>query len=130
MSYLSYDELSDKLESIKIIFPTSLDILNENLGTPMTTKQVADYLGVDTKTVRKYYRELGGIRLGRHYRFFEQEICNAVQTKRQMDSPGEKAGITKGKNISDKKGGSGLGIRDEQKARKRMDREDRHSLFD
>lgn len=40
------------------------------LGKSMTVGEVADYLGIDGKTVRKYYKQLGGVRLGRSYRFF------------------------------------------------------------
>lgn len=106
-----------------------MDILRSELGRPMTTKQVAEFLILDEKTVRKYYRELGGIRLGRHYRFFEKEICNAIQTKRQMDCPSEERGPKERENIQDEKGGFGLGSVNEQNAFKRMDRPDRHSLF-
>ena len=66
-------------------------ILKNQLGQALNTKQVSEYLGLDPKTVRKYYRELGGIRLGRHYRFFEKEICNAIQKQKwnKMDCPSE-----------------------------------------
>lgn len=95
----------------------------------MTTLEVAAYLDIDVKTVRKYYRELGGIRLGCHYRFFEKEICNAVQKKKQMDSPGEERWNEERENIPDQEGGLGLGECNKQKPRKRMVREDRHGLF-
>ena len=37
--------------------------LNEELGRPLNTKNVADLLGIDRRTVKKYFRELGGIEL-------------------------------------------------------------------
>ena len=52
------------------------------LGTCISTAQIAELLGLDVKTVRKYYRELGGIRIGRRYKFFEEEVYNAVQERR------------------------------------------------
>jgi excisionase family DNA binding protein len=107
----------------------SMDVLTEQLGKSMTSQEVAAYLDIDVKTVRKYYRELGGIRLGRHYRFFEKEICNAVQKKKQMDSPGEERWTTEGESIPDQEGGLGLGECSKQTTRKRMEREDRHGLF-
>ena len=54
--------------------------MNEKLGRSMSAKQVAAYLKIDVKTARKYYRELGGIRIGRRYLFFEEEVYNAIQT--------------------------------------------------
>ena len=69
-----------------------MKLLEKDLGKALRTQDVAEYLGVDIKTVRKYYRELGGIRLGRHYRFFEKEIFNAIQKKTAMDRPSEERG--------------------------------------
>ena len=47
-----------------------MDQLEQSLGKALRVQEIAQYLDVDVKTVRKYYRELGGIRLGRHYKFF------------------------------------------------------------
>lgn len=35
----------------------------------MTAKEVAVMLGIDVRTVRKYYRDLNGIRIGKIYVF-------------------------------------------------------------
>ena len=59
----------------------------DQLGKALRPKHLAEYLGLDQKKVRQYYRQLGGIRLGRRYLFFEKEVVNAIQEKRQMDSP-------------------------------------------
>lgn len=40
----------------------------------MTAQEVAEYLGVHVSTVRRYYLELGGIKLGRIYRFSEDKL--------------------------------------------------------
>ena len=62
--------------------------LTETLGKRLTAQEVAEYLGVDAETVRRYYHSLGGIRLGRLILFFEnlmidkiKEKSNAIQTK-------------------------------------------------
>jgi excisionase family DNA binding protein len=44
----------------------------------LTTEEVARYLRVNPATVRKYYRMLGGIRLGRIYRFHKDAVRSAV----------------------------------------------------
>jgi hypothetical protein len=103
--------------------------LNEDLGNAMNTQEVADYFKLDVKTVRKYYKQLGGMRLGRHYRFFEKEIYNAVQNWNEMEGPSEERWTEDGEDIQHTEGGNRLGSRDAEKTRKRLDREDRHGLF-
>ena len=56
--------------------------MNDNnfleLGRRLTTDQVANKLNLDRKTVIKYYRKIGGIRLGRNLLFFENRIVQAL----------------------------------------------------
>ena len=106
-----------------------MDQLERNLGKALRAKEIAQYLDVDVKTVRKYYRELGGIRLGRHYRFFEKEIYYAVQKRTEVGCPSEEREQEIGKGIFDQEGSQGLGIQDEAKASRRLEQEDRHGLF-
>jgi len=108
-----------------------VEILKKQLGQALNTKEVSEYLGLDPKTVRKYYRELGGIRLGRHYRFFEKEICNAIQKQEwnEMDCPSEKGRGTTEQSLSHEERGSGLGNQDAAKTRQRLVKEDRHGLY-
>jgi excisionase family DNA binding protein len=106
-----------------------MENLNNQLGKTMSAKEVAAYLNVDVKTVRKYYDELGGIRLGRHFRFFEKEVCNAIQAKKQMGCPSEIRRSKKTENILYTEGGDRLGIRNTEKAGRGVDREDRHALL-
>jgi hypothetical protein len=54
-------------------------ILNEKLGQSLTTKQVAEYFNLDEKTVRLQYKLLGGVRIGRSYRFFENKIVKEME---------------------------------------------------
>jgi len=53
--------------------------LNNKLGKKLTAQEVADYLGVDAETVRRYYHLIGGIRLGRRFLFFENLIVHSIE---------------------------------------------------
>jgi hypothetical protein len=98
-----------------------LEILEQNLGKPLRSKDVAKYLGLDIKTVRKYYRDLGGIRLGRHFVFFEKEIVNAISTRKEMDSPSEEGRPATGKGVLDQEGSEGLGSQNAAKTSRRVE---------
>ena len=106
-----------------------MSILEKNLGKALRTKEVAQYLGLDEKTVRQYYQDLGGIRLGRRYLFFERSVENAIQKRTEVDSPSAEVWHETGEGLSDQEGGTGLGNEDEAETRKRLEREDRHGLF-
>ena len=95
----------------------------------MSAKQVAAYLKIDVKTARKYYRELGGIRIGRRYLFFEEEVYNAIQTWNEVYRTDEEERKEERKGIQDQKSGSSLGSGDAAKVRRRLVREDKHNLF-
>ena len=106
-----------------------MKIIQENLGQPLSAKAVADYLALDVKTVRKYYRELGGIRVGSRILFFEKEFINAIQTRTQLDRPGSEERAETGESVPDEERGNGVGSRDAAKTRKRLEQGDRHGLF-
>lgn len=106
-----------------------MDILKNNLGKSLCSQEVADYLGLDVKTVRKYYRDLGGIRLGRQYRFFEKEVFYAVQKRTTMDCPSEEGRDEAEQGVSDEEGSHRVGNEDAAKIRRRLGREDRHNIF-
>ena len=106
-----------------------MSILEKELGKALTTEEVADYLGLDEKTVRSYYQELGGLRLGRNYVFFERRLIDAISKRTEMESPSAKRRKTERQNIQHKEGGISVGSRDETKARRRVGREDRHGLL-
>jgi len=57
-----------------------MSLIEKQLGRVLSAKDLSEILGADEKTIRKYYQRLGGIRIGRHYKFFEKEVINAVQT--------------------------------------------------
>ena len=95
----------------------------------MSAKQVAAYLKIDVKTARKYYRELGGIRIGRRYLFFEEEVYNAIQTWKEVYRTNKEERKEERKGLQDQKSCSCLGSGDAAKVRRRLVREDRHNLF-
>jgi len=106
-----------------------MKLLEDDLGKALRSQEVAVYLGLDVKTVRKYYRDLGGIRLGRHYRFFEKEVYNAVQKRTAMDCSSEEGREEAEQGVSDEKGSHRVGNEDAAKNRRRLGREDRHNIF-
>ena len=106
-----------------------MDQIKNHLGQVLNAKQIADYTSLDVKTIRKYYRELGGIRLGSRIVFFEKEFINAIQTRIKLDRPGAEGWAETGESVPDEEKGNGVGNRDAAKTRKRLDQEDRHGLF-
>ena len=101
----------------------------DELGKRLTAKEVAEKIGVDVKTVRANYLELGGMRLGRQYVFFERRLNNAIQERTEMDCPGAERGAQKGEGFSEERGSVDVGSQNEAKTRQRVEREDRHNLF-
>ena len=89
--------------------------LEEQLGKKMTVQEVASFLGIDEKTVRKYYADLGGVRLGRAYLFFEKEVINAIQARKTLDGSGTSQRQEATQDISDQGRRPGLGGRRERK---------------
>ena len=106
-----------------------MDQINKQLGQVLNTKQIADYTGLDVKTIRKYYRELGGIRVGSRILFFEKEFIDAIQTRIKLDRPDSEKWAETGESVPDEERSSAVGSEDAAKARKRLEQEDRHGLF-
>lgn len=103
--------------------------IEQELGKRLTTNEVAEFLGIDKKTVRANYDKLGGMRLGRLYLFFERSIINAIQKETQMDSPSAEGWEEEGESVSDEETGFDVGSQNEAKTRQRVEQEDRHNLF-
>ena len=106
-----------------------MEVINQELGRCLSTKEVAAFLKLDEKTVRRHYRSLGGMRLGRLFVFFERRLIHAIQEGIKMGSPSAQGRTEEGEAIPDEEPGDGLGNQDEAKARKRLEREDRHGLY-
>ena len=107
-------------------------LLQNELGNPLTTEEVAGYLGIDEGTVRRYYQELGGTRIGKKkIIFFERRLINAVlrQEEETMDCPcdekeQEEAGI-----VYDNEGGKGVRGEVSEDADRKLEQEVRNDLF-
>ena len=106
-----------------------MGLLNEKLGNYLTTMELSEYIGLDQKTVRKYYLDLGGIRIGRHYRFFEMEVLNAIQTRNEVHCADKEEWEEKGKSFQDQEGSGSLGSENATNVRCRLERDDKHHLF-
>ena len=104
-------------------------MLKDELGRTLRAEDLALYLGLDEKTVRQYYLELGGIRLGRRILFFEKEVINAIQKRSKMGSPSESKREEEGKNLPEQEGSSSLGKRKSVKSRGDMAGEDKHGVL-
>ena len=83
-----------------------MPVLENELGRRMSAEEVANYLGLDEKTVRQYHRELGGMRLGRLFLFFERSVLNAIQKRAKMDCPSAEERQEAGKGLLDEEGGA------------------------
>ena len=104
-------------------------MLKEHLGDVLTVKQLAEYLDMDVKTVRDYYLEFGGIRIGRSYRFFEKEVSNAIQTWKEVHRTSQEGQQQERKGVQHQKRRPGVGSRDAETAGRGMEREDKHGLL-
>jgi len=104
--------------------------MQTELGTSLTAGQVADYLGLDVNTVRKYYRELGGIRVGTAYRFFERTLTDAIlrQTEKAIRGTNQSGRKIRPEIFSDSEGGLQVGDRPSGAA-KNGEKNDKYNLL-
>jgi hypothetical protein len=107
-----------------------MDILQEKLGKSLSPQEVADFLQIDIKTVRKYYLHLGGVRLGKSYRFFERRLVNAIQAREKLGctNPSERKEIPP--NVSDETGSDRMGGKEEKIIKANFRARDTHGLLD
>jgi hypothetical protein len=101
----------------------------DELGKRLTAEEVAVLFKMNVKKVRSMYKELGGMRLGRTYVFFERSVKDAIQKRTEVDSPSEERREATGEGVSNQEAGIAVGKQDAAKTRKRMEREDRHGLY-
>ena len=55
------------------------------MGERLSTQKVAEILGIDPRTVRNFYEDLGGVRVGRRIIFFERRLIDALKNKENHD---------------------------------------------
>jgi excisionase family DNA binding protein len=105
--------------------------LEKSLGKALTAKELAEYLGVSEKAIRENYQQLGGVRIGRHYRFFERRILNALEKRQeQIYRSGKTSKSAQGTCVFHPEGSEGLGKQDAQDVGRGVVRHDRHGLLD
>jgi hypothetical protein len=107
-----------------------LKSLELTLGKALNAQQVAEYLGFDVKTIRKFHRKFGGIRVGSRYLFFEKEIFNAVQERKDLDRSNKEVWEETEQGVSNEEESPCVGRENPKRANGRVEREDRHNLFD
>lgn len=97
------------------------------LGRSFSDKDVASFLGVDVRLVRRFAHFLGGIRLGKKYIFFEEALVNAIQRQiGSMDRPGSNQWFEEKASLQDQKRGFGVGRATKERA---VSIVDRHSII-
>lgn len=108
-----------------------MEYLYSQLGRVLSTREVARYLGLDCKTVRKYYAALGGVRLGRTYLFFEREVVNAIQARKTLGGSGVLPGPEVSQDVPHQGGSDSVGSRPTAKVTDRYLRvlDDPHHIF-
>jgi hypothetical protein len=57
----------------------SFPLIEADLGKRLTRQELSSLLGLNYKTICKHYQELGGIRIGNRYIFFERRVIDAIQ---------------------------------------------------
>ena len=104
-------------------------MLEKELGKTLKSKEVAQFTRLNVKTVRKYYKELGGTRVGRNILFPERRVIDAIQKGTEMECPSAEIREKEGETVQHKKGSCGVGNRDAKKTHRRVESEDRHNLL-
>jgi hypothetical protein len=105
----------------------NFEILKRELGQALGSKDLAEFLGLDEATVRKYYLLLGGIRIGTKYLFFEKEVQRAIQKRTDLDWSDTEGRQKEGEAVQDEAGGFDLGSRGKKKAQRTL--EDPYGIF-
>ena len=94
-------------------------------------------LNLDRKTVIKYYREIGGMRLGRNLMFFENQIVqalgkesdHALQTGEKMGRGSYASGDEEIEDVPEQERSSEVGVRTKTSQLRRLVKADPHGIF-
>ena len=109
--------------------------LKQKLGRVFTVKDISKYLGVAEGTVKQYYRELGGMRLGRRVLFFEKRIERMVlyadlpQGEKSLAGLCEEGRDKKAEDLPDQDRSSGMGSRSKKITKKGLHSRDHYNLL-
>jgi len=111
--------------------------LKKELGKNLSPKEVASFFQLDVRTVRKYYVELGGLKLGRIIMFFENRIVqalergvnHAIQTREKMGCRSNAPGDETIEEVPEQERSSEVGVRTKTSQLKRLVKADPHGIF-
>jgi hypothetical protein len=107
--------------------------LEDSLGRCFSAQQVADYLRCDITTVYRNYVQLGGVKYGKIYRFFEKRLIDATlqQAEKKMAGPGEAQRSTVQESFRYHEGSQKVGGKQKSSAGSRTKRasSDPHGIF-
>ena len=107
------------------------------LGRRLRTDEVAKKLGLDRKTVIKYWHKIGGQKLGRNILFFENRIVQALErgvnhalpTGQEMDRASYTSGEPEGEGVPGQTGCDHLGERAKVASVRRILKADSHGIY-
>lgn len=104
--------------------------MTTDLGKVYTAGQVAEYMNLDVNTVRRYYKQLGGIRVGAAYRFFERTLTDAIlrQAETEVCRTNKKEWKIRSEILSDPEGSVQVGDRSGGKS-KPLEAIDKYNLL-
>jgi hypothetical protein len=83
--------------------------LVELFGEAFSLEEMAQYLRVDYKWLREHYAELGGLRLGRKFLFFEKRIEREINNANLFKEKGQMAGLREKERTEENEGFSDTG---------------------
>jgi len=103
--------------------------LKKNLGKVVSVRELTQVLGLNEKTIRSHYDELGGIKIGRRYKFYENEVLHAIQARKEDIRTSKKERSEERESVSDSERSESVGSRDEKAIRRKVERDDKHGLL-
>jgi hypothetical protein len=106
-----------------------MNLIEKELGRVLSAKELSEFLEADEKTIRKYYQRLGGIRIGSHYKFFEKEVINAIQTRNKLYWTTKEEQKKDRESIQEERGCEELGSQNADVVKRRMAQKDKHGLL-
>jgi DNA-binding transcriptional ArsR family regulator len=106
-----------------------MNLLKESLGKEISVRELSQILGLNEKTIRSHYDELGGIKIGRRIKFYENEVLYAIQKRKEDIRTSTKEWSEERESVQNNEGCEGLGSRNEKAVRRRMERDDEHGLL-
>ena len=106
-----------------------MNLLKESLGKEVSVRELSQTLGLNKKTIRSHYDELGGVKIGRRFKFYEKEVLRAIQKRKKDLRTSKKERSEERESVSDSQRSESMGSRDEKVIRRRVERDDKHGLL-